>query len=30
MATELFPQAIGHEILWQRLIKGRGKADVQT
>lgn len=30
MATQLFPQAIGHEILWQKLVKGRGIADVQT
>ncbi len=30
MATQLFPQAIGHEILWQKLVKGKGIADVQT
>lgn len=30
MATQLFPQAIGHELLWQKLVRDGGIADVQT
>lgn len=30
MATRLFPQAIGHELLWQKLVTEGGIADVQT
>ncbi len=30
MATQLFPQAIGHELLWQKIVRDGGIDDVQT